>query len=85
MYRAFPFLVILGTVPGCIWSVRAYRSSEVICLMSLFTFSSVVTVCLDQVSIALACCLKECSTIWQTMLRIRVAGQISALKELIFY
>ena len=36
MYRIFLFLVILGTVPGCNWSVRAYGYFPVGCLMSMF-------------------------------------------------
>ena len=41
MYELFPFFVILGTVPGCNWSVRAYGYFEVSRLMRLFAFSSV--------------------------------------------
>ena len=40
----FFFLVILATVPGCNWSVRAYGYLEVGHLMSQFAISSVVTV-----------------------------------------
>ena len=39
-----PFLVILGTIPGCNWSVRAYGYFEVGRFMNLFAFSSVVVV-----------------------------------------
>ena len=38
------FLVILGTVPGCNWSVRVYGYFEVGPLMSLCAFSWVVPV-----------------------------------------
>lgn len=39
----FPFLIVLGTVPGCNWLVRAYGSFEVGPFMSLFAFSSMVS------------------------------------------
>ena len=40
----FSLLVILVTVPGCNWSIRAYGYFEVGHLMSLFSFILVVTV-----------------------------------------
>lgn len=40
----FPFLVIVGTVPGGNWSVRADGNFEVGPFMGLFAFSSVVSV-----------------------------------------
>lgn len=43
-YRIFPFAVILGTVPGCNWSAGAYGYFKAGRLMSLFVFSSVISV-----------------------------------------
>lgn len=40
----FPFLAIVGTVPGYNWSVLAYGYFELGHLMSLFALSAVVTV-----------------------------------------
>lgn len=41
-YGMFPFLIILGTVPGCNLSVRAYGFLQVGHLMSQFAISSSV-------------------------------------------
>lgn len=61
----FPFLVILGTLPACNWSVRAYGYFKLGHLMSLFALPVCIQLrgcCgpfyLNQVSIAQASCLK---------------------------